>query len=324
MVHVPFFSRPAPSSVITVVDNRITCQSTAIDTNADEISLPFLTGVAVGSVDATTLGEASGLVASTGGLNPGILWTHNDAPKFPNRPNNRNRIYAIDAHNNGEVVAAYSIEGAKNIDWEDIAYGNGPEGKNNDKYIYLGDIGDNDEYRNEIYIYRIREPNVRAGGSPYLTEWDRLTLTYPDRRPRNVEAFLFDPVDEIFYLMTKRGGNIFSTPAKWGRGSASMTLRQAGLMSEFRKQPLVGADISPDGSEILLKYYGSVKYFCRDKEETVADVFRTHDSLKLSYDREKEPKGEAVAWAKEGFYTLSEQDRHATTPLYFYKRRSEN
>ena len=104
-----------------------------------------------------------------------------------------------------------------------------------------------------------------------------------------------------------------------------MTLRQAGLMSEFRKQPLVGADISPDGREILLKYYGSVKYFCRDDEsESVAEVFRTHDSLKLSYDRETEPKGEAVAWAKEGFYTLSEQDRLSTTPLYFYKRRSGN
>ena len=316
--------RPAPSSTI-VVDSAITCQSTAIDTNADEISLPFLPGVAVGSVDAATLSEASGLVASTGGLNPGILWTHNDAPKFPNRPNNRNRIYAIDTHNDGEIVAAYSIEGAKNIDWEDIAYGNGPEGKNSGKYIYLGDIGDNDEYRNEIYIYRVREPDVRAGGSPYLAEWDRLTLTYPDRRPRNVEAFLFDPVDEVFYLMTKRGGSIFSTPAKWGRGSTSMTLRQAGLMSEFRKQPLVGADISPDGREILLKYYGSVKYFCRDSEsESVAEVFRTHDSLKLSYDREKEPKGEAVAWAKEGFYTLSEQDRYSTTPLYFYKRWSGN
>ena len=315
--------RPVPSPTLGKVDsdadNAITCKSTAIDTNADEIALPFLPGVAIGSVDATLLGEASGLVASTGGLNPGILWTHNDALKFPNRPNNRNRIHAIDTNNYGDVIATYELEGAKNIDWEDVAYGTGPEA--GVKYVYLGDIGDNDEMRREIYIYRVKEPDISDGGSPFLTEWDRLTLTYLDRRPRNVEAFLFDPVDEIFYLMTKTGGYIFSTPAKWGRGSTSMTLKQSGLMSEFRKQPLVGADISPDGKEILLKYYGSVKYFCRESEsESVAEVFQTHDSLKLSYDRDNEPKGEAVAWAKEGFYTLSEQDRHTTTPLYFYKR----
>ena len=206
--------RPVPSPTLGKVDsdadNAITCKSTAIDTNADEIALPFLPGVAIGSVDATLLGEASGLVASTGGLNPGILWTHNDAPKFPNRPNNRNRIHAIDTNNYGDVIATYELEGAKNIDWEDVAYGIGPEAGIN--YVYLGDIGDNDEIRREIYIYRVKEPDISAGGSPFLTEWDRLTLTYPDRRARNVEAFLFDPVDEIFYLMTKTGGYIFSTP----------------------------------------------------------------------------------------------------------------
>lgn len=181
------------------------------------------------------------------------------------------------------------------------------------------DAGDNFEARETIIIYRVREPDINAGGSPFLSDWNKLTLTYPDRRSRNVEAFIFDPISELFYLFTKEGGIIFSTPAKWGSGDAYMTLRTAGLMHEFRNQPLVGADISTDGTEILLKYYGSVKYLCREKRQDLLEVFETHDSLKLAYDRRNENKGEAVAWTQDGFYTLSEA-KYSTVPLYFYRR----
>ena len=32
------------------------------------------------------------------------------------------------------------------------------------EYLYLGDIGDNYEERKRLTVYRIREPDVRAGG----------------------------------------------------------------------------------------------------------------------------------------------------------------
>ena len=165
----------------------------------------------------------------------------------------------------------------------------------------------------------MREPIVNAGDSFLLSDWDMLTLTYMDRRSRNVEAFILDPVSERFYLFTKEGGNIYSTRSKWESGDGYMTLYPTGVMNEFRNQPLVGADISTDGTEILLKYYGSVKYLCKDRDEGIAEVLQTHDSLKLLYDRTNEHKGESIAWTQDGFYTLSEA-KHSTVPLYYYKR----
>ena len=98
-----------------------------------------------------------------------------------------------------------------------------------------------------------------------------------------------------------------------------MTLYPTGVMNEFRNQPLVAADVSTDGTEILIKYYGSVKYLCRNKDQGIVEVLQTHDSLKLDYDRRNENKGESVAWTQDGFYTLSEA-KDSTVPLYYYRR----
>ena len=120
----------------SVEPNKFVCKSTAVDSTS-ETALPFFGARQVGTVDSTIIGEASGLVAST--VNQDILWTHNDAPKRNWQPN-RNKIYAISRYG-GNIVGEYAVDGVKNIDWEDVAYGSGPiPGV---KYIYIGDTGEN-------------------------------------------------------------------------------------------------------------------------------------------------------------------------------------
>ena len=98
------------------------------------------------TVQVRQLTEAWGLVAST--KNPGVLWTHNDAGDGP-------RIFAIRA--DGTKVAEIALGGAaKAKDWEDLAIGPDPAGNDS---LYIGDIGDNDENRPSIFVYKIAEPS---------------------------------------------------------------------------------------------------------------------------------------------------------------------
>ena len=82
------------------------------------------------------------------------------------------------------------------------------------EYLYLGDIGDNYEERKRLTVYRIREPDVRAGGYTSRSsggvdrrvipeaDYDTLTLRVPDR-PSNSEVMMIDPWTQAVYVITK-------------------------------------------------------------------------------------------------------------------------
>jgi len=81
---------------------------------------------------------ADGRVGETSGVAPsrrvgGVIWTHNDAGDGP-------LIYASDT--TGTALGTFRVSGARNRDWEDIAFG--PCGY---RYtcLYLADTGDNRE-----------------------------------------------------------------------------------------------------------------------------------------------------------------------------------
>lgn len=56
------------------------------------------------------------------------------------------------------IPGTWDLEDVDHKDFEDITQGPGPiQGIN---YIYLGDIGNNDYDREEVYVYRFPEPEV--------------------------------------------------------------------------------------------------------------------------------------------------------------------
>ena len=265
----------------------------------------------VGKVD-TRLGEASGLASSR--IHPHVVYTHEDFKDL-------NEFYALDAHN-GEIVGDFVLVGATNRDYEDISVGPGPvEGAS---YVYVGDVGDNWEKRLDIKIYRIKESilQIGAGVRQKITDFDTLTLTYHDGAAHNSEAFYFDPVDQLIYIIRKEGGKMWRTPRKWGPGDATMRLVRDVDIGSNPNQIIAGADMSPDGREVLLKYYGAVRYYCRTPGQSMTDVLATAEPITLPYTRE--PRGESVAFAAErgkGYYTLSENNGdNKEQPLYNYQR----
>jgi hypothetical protein len=98
----------------------VSCQTLKVDTVA---SLP------------TGLKESSGLVVES----PNLFWTHNDGGDASN-------IYQIDS--TGKLLRTVKIKNAANVDWEEMALDT--EGS-----LYIGDIGNNNENRRNLLIYKI-------------------------------------------------------------------------------------------------------------------------------------------------------------------------
>lgn len=267
-----------------------------------------------GIITDTMLGEISGIVA--GRANPGIFWVHNDSGDEP-------RIFAIDK--NAVLKGELAITGAKNFDYEDISTGPGPVSGIN--YIYIGDFGDNDAVRNHITVYRIPEPAIDSfGKTPFKgnsVKADAINLKYPDGA-RDAEAMFADPASGDIYIISKREKN-----ARVYRAAFPQTLKDTIVLEYLLELPfgsmgipnngVTGADISPDGSEILIKTYMTVYYFKRNKGESIPDaLYKQPKTLKYTI----EPQGEGICWDAEGagFYTISEFGTAAETYLYFYPR----
>jgi len=116
------------------------------------------------------INEASGIAASR--KNENVFWTHNDSQGAP-------AVYAFNGQ--GEHLGVYTIDGASNRDWEDIAIGPGPQ--EGEDYIYIGDIGG--PTIQQIYAYRVLEPEVDDNQAPVqetLYGVEALALEY--LRPR--------------------------------------------------------------------------------------------------------------------------------------------
>lgn len=248
----------------------------------------------VGTTPISTLSEVSGVVSSV--HSPGLLWMHNDSGDEP-------RIFALTSQ--GRIVAEVKLQGAKHIDWEDIARGPGPvQGKS---YLYIADIGDNSARRSEVTIYRIREPLLDTAQRDIrrvvaADSVERFTLHYPDGS-RDAEALLVEPRSGELVIVTKRENRcrVYSTSALPASGG-SVVLSYVG---DLPLQLVTGGDVSPDGSMVVLKTYLHVRLWTRLPGSSLAATI-TGAGTPLPYMPERQ--GEAIGFTSngDGYYTTSE------------------
>ena len=104
----------------------------------------FDSQIDMGLLEYPPINEASGVAVSR--KNSDVLWTHNDK-------GDSNRVFACNSQ--GKHLGVYSIGGATNRDWEDIAVGPGPV--SGQQYLYVGEIGDNSAKYDLKHIYRVPE-----------------------------------------------------------------------------------------------------------------------------------------------------------------------
>ena len=205
-------------------------------------------GVSVGVLEGVP--ETSGIVASR--AYPGVFWVHNDS-------GNAAELIAIDETAN--VLETLRVEGATNVDWEDIALLK-REGEND--LVYIGDIGDNlaresmgarSSRGGVMRIYRVEEPDPRAARA--TTAADSFDVRYP-ARPYDCEAMFADPRTGDLYFITKdEMADVFVARAPFA--AASMTTLEH--VTRFSLAIVTAADISDDATRMVVRNYGSVRVF---------------------------------------------------------------
>lgn len=214
-----------------------------------------LTPRIIATLEDAAVTESSGVVASR--TNAGIYWTHNDSGDAP-------IFYAFDR--TGKSYGRWTVPGATNIDWEDIAIGPSPQ--KGQWYLYAGDIGDNNRVRKEIVVYRVEEPKVgEAGACRKGCETRAATafhLTYPDG-PHNAETLLVHPATGDVYVISKANSSDPATTVYVARakqlGAKTVTLLALATLdipdrlTKAIAGGLTGGDISEDGRKLALCDY---------------------------------------------------------------------
>jgi hypothetical protein len=183
----------------------------------------------VGTITGEEISESSGLVASKRFRN--TFWTHNDRGNDP-------KLFAISRE--GESLAEFPITGANINDWEDIDVDGGGN-------LYIADIGNNDGNRDEVQVYKVREPNPKRPATEVFVRrtWK---LKFPDE-PFDSEAFFVS--GGFGYLISKESNGASLYRFRLGsRAGQTLTLEKVG---EFDvSAPVTGADLSRNGRRLAV------------------------------------------------------------------------
>jgi len=199
------------------------------------------------------ISESSGVAPSR--RTPGVLWTHDDSGEPP-------YVYAIDT--TGAARGTFSITGARNVDWEDIALG--PCGAHT--CLYLADTGDNSERRGSVVLYRVREPDVPKRQPKKVRPTapaQAVIFRYPDG-PHDVEAMWVAPNEDVHVVTKGRSGRIRHYRIR----AESWTSRRPATAELLEALPIpvrssldyvTGAALSPDGRTVVVRSYATAYFF---------------------------------------------------------------
>ncbi|MGC8861766.1 MAG: hypothetical protein ACP5R5_03210 [Armatimonadota bacterium] len=267
----------------------------------------FAAGVNRGNVQSNDVTEASGIAASR--KNANVLWLHNDSGDSA-------RVFAMST--SGAHLGTYNLSGVTARDWEDIAVGPGPTP--GESYLYIGDIGDNNAAYTTVFIYRVAEPSVSSTQQPVnvnLSGVEKFTLKYEDG-PRDAETLMVDPTNGDLYILSKRvsRSKVYRVPASDLVTGTTITMH---AVAELPWGWATGGDISPDGSEVIVRGYNNASLWRRPPGGKLWDAFGgTQYPVPLA----SEPQGEAICFDSDGrgYYTTSEG---AHQPLYYYARAAD-
>lgn len=218
--------------------------------------------VLAGRVEDPALSELSGLAASR--ARPGVFWAHNDS-------GNAARLFAID--HRGQLLQALPLRGARNIDWEDLAWFE----ERGAPYLAVGDIGDNLGWRAFLTVYIVAEPGAAADAA---TPVRRIEFTYEDG-PRDAEALAVDAAAGRILVMEKARppAGLYELPLHVPDGERVVARRVAELqLGAWNPEPparvqslgtrkyrdvATSMDLSRDGRRLLVLTYSHLLRFER-------------------------------------------------------------
>ncbi|WP_299516296.1 hypothetical protein [Mucilaginibacter sp.] len=298
------------STVIILPPVTVNFLTPAYDPSALDTTKLFTPVPVTNNLFRKDLLEISGVAASK--INPGILYIHNDS-------GNPNQVYLTDG--SGADKGTLTLTPVGNRDWEDIAVGPGPDaGKS---YVYVGDIGDNDSKYSTVFVYRFPEPDLIGKILPFIssvTAVDQIQLKYPDG-PRNAETLMVDPLTKDIYIVSKESNQAKIYVARYPQSTTAVTALTPVVQLYFNKA--TGGDISPDGTEILLRSNELIWYWKLAANASISAGLITKPQHAPYINNE--PQGEGICFAVDnaGYYTNTEVRGYTgkLATISYYKRK---
>jgi len=266
---------------------------------------PVFEGPAVlGTVANPRITETSGLAVSR--VHPDTLWVHNDSGHVP-------QVYAVGV--DGRDLGTYHLVGVSNTDWEGLAIGPGAEPGND--FLYVGDIGDNNELRRTVTVYRVPEPVVTGRpGTTHVQGAVALELQYPDG-PHDAEALLVDPTNGDLFIVTKEPkkgkSRVFRAPFPQNARARTRLERVAKVRlggSSALEWAVTGGDLS--AGTIVLRSYAAARWWTRAPGQSVADALeRQPCRVPLAFPHEIQGEALGLAPGDRSYFTIGEGVRQA-------------
>lgn len=278
--------------------------SGTIELSTSEYQPPVLAGY----LESKDLKESSGLSASEC---QDVLWTHNDS-------GNDARIFGLST--TGKHLGTWQVGNARNVDWESMTGFRDAGGR---CWLVIADIGDNDEERADLQLYRIPEPTVSAAttsSNPLATApAEVMRFQYPDGS-NNAEAILGHPRTGDLYVVTKKESGpagVYRIKPAFGSAAPVMSRKIAEISIPSSPEGLVtGGSVSPDGSRIMLcDEQGGYELVLPAGATDPDAIWRQQPNRVDLGDR---PQGEAVAYGRDGVSLYASSEKR-NSPLYLVK-----
>jgi hypothetical protein len=258
-----------------------------------------------GTLTDRRLNEASGAAMSR--ANPGVVWTIADSGNPP-------ELYAVDS--TGKLLAVFPIAQERNTDWEAVAVG---PCKLSLTCVYIADVGDNSERRDEVRLIRLEEPKVdddpRRQGAVSATS---LRIRYPDG-PADVEAMGVDSSGNVLLISKGRTNGVRSyriESESWDSPQPVTATLLGALPIDARSSNgslVTGLALDPTGQKLVVRSYRTLFLFeatdeglYQPAEWTACDILGG------------EPQGEGIAWLDDWRLLLTSEKglfRHGTVAV---------
>ncbi len=222
---------------------------------------------------------------------PGVYWTHNDS-------GGEAVLFAVDA--SGELLGTVRVRGARNRDWEDLAIGPCDAGH----CLYIGDVGDNREIREDPAVYRVPEPDPRAERTAPA---ERFPVRFPDG-PRDVEALYLLPGERLF--LASKGRNhpveLYRAPAPLSAPGEPLHLERIQTLTRLSPalpRHVTGGAATPSGDLVALRTYETLRFYRPDEDGRLEPLRGGLVNLRHL----REPQGEAVGFLPGGRVVLTSE-----------------
>ncbi|WP_339667045.1 hypothetical protein [Maribacter arcticus] len=199
----------------------------------------------------SSLEEISGMAS----YNDSTIWALEDN-------GNKDEIYQVNFK--GDIVKSLKVKNGDNDDWEDMAMDQAGN-------LYIADIGNNDNSRKNLVIYKIPNPTIEPGDK---VDAEHIEFNYPDQTefPPNEDGLLFD-AEALFhhgnslYIVTKNRSkpfkgeaHIYSVPDTAGKYEATL-VGSFTPCTDWKTCQITSIDLSPNGDKIVALSYGKLFVF---------------------------------------------------------------